>query len=81
MLILSGDLGQVPCVVKDADDIKQFLEMFNNMESFNHFKLCSLKTIMRRDEKRGGLIDILDEIRNFDGSKILSKNVIEMIKS
>lgn len=81
MLILSGDLGQVPCVVKNADDMAQFLEMFNNMESFKHFKLCPLKTIMRRNQESDDFLTILDQIRNYNENDKLSKEVIDIMLS
>lgn len=30
-----GDLAQVPCVTKNADDSKEFQSMFNNYWGFN----------------------------------------------
>jgi hypothetical protein len=37
MLILTGDLGQVPCVTKKGDDISEFNAMFNHMDEFKKF--------------------------------------------
>ena len=34
MLILTGVLGQVPCVTKKGDDISEFNAMFNHMDEF-----------------------------------------------
>ena len=47
MVILTGDLSQVPCVTKNSSDVNEFNEMFNNMALFKLFSVVNLNQLMR----------------------------------
>ena len=65
MLILTGDLGQVPVVNPNAkDDIDVFKTLFNNMENFDQFSIYCLKKNMRQGENEETFIKMLDILRN-----------------
>lgn len=72
MVILTGDLCQVPCVVKNSNDVKEFNEMFINAQMFNQFEKVALQQLMRQHlEENDPFMTLLENVRNFkDGTKL-----------
>lgn len=81
MVIMFGDLAQVPCVTKNADDSKEFLSMFNNYSDFNKVHIYSLQKLVRQDiGENDPFYVLLEEIRNYKNNQNLSINSINLIK-
>ena len=82
MLLLTGDLCQVPCVEKNASDAEQFMAMFNNMKMFPQFHLHSLYVLMRQQISiYDPFAKLLEEVRNFTDDTPLSCEVINHIRT
>ena len=80
MLILTGDLCQVPCVTKSSSDVEEFMAMFHNMKAFNHFKSFTLNQLMRQQGIKNDPFSILlEEVRNFSNDSTFSSSSLSFI--
>jgi hypothetical protein len=81
IVILTGDLAQVPAVIRGGTDYDEATNMFTSMQDFDHFEKLQLITPMRQNSDETNFINLLDEVRCPRIGSSLSQSAIDLIKS
>lgn len=81
-LILTGDLAQVPAVLKNAfGDIEEAKNMFTSMNCFVSFEILFLRINQRQINANDDFIYLLNEVREHENGKLLSERSLDLLKS
>ena len=81
VVILFGDLAQVPAVTKTNTDLDEAAHQLSNSPLFDLFNKSELTKIMRQNPNELDFINVLDDIRQAKNAKDLKQETLDTLKT
>ena len=80
-VLLLGDMAQVPAVTRNADDLQEARNQFNNIACWDFFTKVQLRNVVRQSPDQVNFLRLLDRIRDIREDERLEQEYVDMLRT